>query len=107
MLGQRTLPRWGGASYHLPHPSRSVSWVRSGIAVSGVLCVSSQEMISGCNHPDGCQLSRIPVVSNWEPACSLVEDAISGAEFAPCLPALAVAHLPPILQRGMGQPSAS
>ena len=31
------------------------------------------------------------MVSNWEPAHSLVEDAISGAEFALCLLALAVA----------------
>ena len=31
------------------------------------------------------------LVSNWEPAHSLVEDAVSGAEFTPCLPALAVA----------------
>ena len=36
------------------------------------------------------------MVSNWEPAHSLVEDAVSGAEIAraPCLPAVAVAHLP-------------
>ena len=30
------------------------------------------------------------MVSNWEPAHSLVEDAISGAEIAPRLPGLAV-----------------
>ena len=35
------------------------------------------------------------MVSNWEPARSLVEDAVSGAKISPCLPALAVAHLPP------------
>ena len=40
--------------------------------------------------------------SNWEPAHSLVEDAISGAEIAPHLSALAVAHLPLCLQRGKG-----
>ena len=88
-------PRWGGASYHLPCPSRSVSWVCSGSAISGVLCVSSVELISGVtllgdvNHPG----SKEDLVSNWEPACSLVEDAISGAEFAPahsgmCFPGL-------------------
>ena len=38
--------------------------------------------------------SQEDLVSNWEPARSLVEDAIYGAEFAPCLPALAVARLP-------------
>ena len=50
----------GSASYHLPSPSCSVSWVCSGTAISGVLCVSSGELISGCDPPGGCQPSRIP-----------------------------------------------
>ena len=77
-------------------------------AVSGVLCVSSRVLISGCKAPDGCQPSRIPgrLVSNWEPACSLVGDAVSGAVFAPFLLALAVACLPPCLQHWMGQSTA-
>ena len=45
--------------------------------------------------------SQEDLVSNWEPAHSLVEDAISGAEIASHLPALDVAH------RGMGQSIAS
>ena len=45
------------------------------------------------NHPG----SQEDLVSNWEPAHSLAGDAVSGAEFAPCLPALDVAHLPPCL----------
>ena len=49
-----------GASYYLPYPSCLVSWVRSGSIVSGVLCVSSGELISGCDPPGGCQPSRIP-----------------------------------------------
>ena len=49
-----------GASYHLPCPSCSVSWVHSGSAISGVLCVSSVELISGCDPLGGCQQSRIP-----------------------------------------------
>ena len=44
--------------------------------------------------------SQEDLVSNWEPARSLVEDAISGAEIAPHLPALAVAHLPFCLRLG-------
>ena len=32
----------------------------SGSAFSGVPCVSSGELISGCDPPGGCQLSRIP-----------------------------------------------
>ena len=43
--------------------------------------------------------SQEDLVSNWEPAHSLVEDAISGAEIAPRLQALAVAHLPLCLQQ--------
>ena len=46
--------------------------------------------------------SQEDLVSNWEPAHSLVEDAISGAEIAPRLPALAVTHLPLCLQEGDG-----
>ena len=42
------------------------------------------------------------MVSNWEPAHSLVEDDISGAEIAPCLPALAVACLSFCLHWGQG-----
>ena len=53
-------PRWSGASYHLPSRSRLVSWVCNRSAVSGVLCVSSGELISGCDPPGRCQSSRIP-----------------------------------------------
>ena len=46
--------------------------------------------------------SQEDVVSNWEPAHSLVEDAVSGAKVAaaPCLLALAVAGLPLCLWGG-------
>ena len=54
------------------------------------------------NHPG----SQEDLVSNWEPANILVEDAISGAKVAPCLLALAVACLPPVLQQGMSQSTA-
>ena len=57
VLGEHTLPRCG-AFYHLSCPSRLVSRVRS--SISGVPCVSSGELISGCDPPDGCQPSRIP-----------------------------------------------
>ena len=42
----------GDAFYRLPHPSCLVFWVRSGRAFSGVLCVSSGELISGCDPAD-------------------------------------------------------
>ena len=55
-----TLSQLGSASYHLPSPSRSVSWLNSRSAISGVPCVSSGELISGCDPPGRCQPSRIP-----------------------------------------------
>ena len=58
MLGQCTLCRCS-ASYHLPGPSLTVSWVHSGSAASSVTYVSSGELISGCDPPGRCQRSRI------------------------------------------------
>ena len=55
-----TLSQVCGASYHLSCPSHSVSWVHCKSAVSSVLCVSSGGMISVCDPPGRCQLSRIP-----------------------------------------------
>ena len=40
------------------------------------------------------QGSQEDLISNWEPAYSLVEDAISGAEIAPRLLVLTVTCLP-------------
>ena len=63
--------------------------------VSDVPCVSSGELIFATLLVDvNCPGSQEDLVSNWEPAHSLVEDAISGAEIAPRLPAMAVARLP-------------
>ena len=36
-------------------------------------------VLADVNHPE----SQEVLVSNWEPACSLLEDAVSGAEIAP------------------------
>ena len=57
VLGESTRTRCR-ASYPLPGPSRLLSLVHS--CISGVPCVSSGELISGCDPPDGCQLSNIP-----------------------------------------------
>ena len=59
-------------------------------------------LLADVNHPG----SQDYLVGNWEPACSLVEDAISGVEIAPCLLALAATCLPPCLLRGMGRATA-
>ena len=47
-------------SYHLPGPSRSVSWVAAGAPISSVPYVFSGELISGCDPPGRSQPSRIP-----------------------------------------------
>ena len=43
------------------------------------------------------------LVRNLEPVHSLVQDTVSGAQIAPCFPALAAVCLPLYLQQGMGQ----
>ena len=97
---QAHCPRWALHLVHLPDPGGSVSWVCHEGTVPDVPCVSSGELISGCDTPGRCDPSRIPsqedVIINSQPAHSLVEDAVSGAEFAgaPCLPSLTVVHLP-------------
>ena len=49
-----------------------------------------------------CPESQEDLVSNWKPAPSLVEDAVSEPKIAPCFPALTVARLPLCLQQGNG-----
>ena len=56
----RCLASMVAVTYRLPHPCCSVFLVYNGHTFSGVLCVSSGELISGCNPPGGCRLSRIP-----------------------------------------------
>ena len=46
--------------------------------------------------------SQEDFVSNWELACCLVEEAISGVKFAPFLPTLTVARLASLLLSGDG-----
>ena len=57
---QARLSLVGAATYRLPRPCGSVFWVYNGCAFSGVPCVSSGELISGCDPPGGCRPSRIP-----------------------------------------------
>ena len=55
-------------------------------------------LLADVNRP----VSQEDLVSNWEHAHNLVEDAISGSEIAHCLPALAVTRLPLCLWWGNG-----
>ena len=100
-------PSWAVRLITSPCPSPLLSWVHSMSAVSGIPCVSSGELISvtllaDVNRPG----SQEDLVSNWEPALSLVEDAVSGAEIAPCLLVLPVAHLLSVSSRGRDQSTA-
>ena len=69
-------PRWAVRLSHLPGPSRLASQVRHEHH-SGVPCVSSGDLISGCDllGDVNCPRSQEDVVSNWEPSHSLVEGA--------------------------------
>ena len=60
VLGVCSHPQLEAASYHLPSPSCSGFWVCNGHVFSGVQCVSSGELISGCDPSGGCRLSRNP-----------------------------------------------
>ena len=71
-------------SYRIPHPSRSVFWVYNGCIFSGVPCVSSGELISGCDLPGdvNCPESQELLVSNG--AClQCGRGCLSGATIAP------------------------
>ena len=96
VLGERTLPGWGVPLITSPVPAILFSGCAVG-APSQVCHVSllgsrslAVTLLVDVNRPG----SQEDLVSNWKPARSLVEDAISGAEFAPCLPALAITCLP-------------
>ena len=59
-LASALSSRLRGASYHLPCPSCSVFWVAQQVHLLRCACVSSGELISGCDPPGECQPSRIP-----------------------------------------------
>ena len=76
-----------------------MSWVHSGSTTSDVPWVSSggwsqaATLLADVNSPG----SQEDMVSNWEPAHSLLEDAISGAKIAPPPPAIRLWLLPACL----------
>ena len=97
-------PRWAVCLNHLPGlaprfprcTGKALSQVCPVPPVGGWSLAAT--LLADVNRPG----SQEDVVSNGEPAHSLVEDAISGAKIAPCLLAQAAAHLPPCLQWGDG-----
>ena len=84
VLGERSCPQVGAATYHLPRPCCSVFWVYNLCTLSGVPCVSSGELISGCdpladvNSPE----SQEVLVSN-EACLQFGIGCLSGAMIAP------------------------
>ena len=84
LLAEHTLHRWLVHLFTSPVLAARFPGCTAGAPSQGCH-VSSGELISGCglpgdvNHP----VSQEDLVSNWEPARSLVEDAVSGAEIAP------------------------
>ena len=88
-LGEHSYPTLGGASYCLPRPIHSVFWVYNGCVFSGVPCVSSGELISGCDPPGDV---NCPESQELNGAClQFARGYLSGAAIAPfwlwlCLP---------------------
>ena len=54
VLGERSCPKLGAATYCLPGTCHLIFWVYNWPAFSDVPCVSSGELISVCNSPRGC-----------------------------------------------------
>ena len=108
VLDKHTLPRGMMHLITSLDPAAQFPWCTAGVMFQ-VCCVSplgsyslTAALLLDVNHPG----SQEDLVSNWEPAHSLVEDAISGAKIVPGLPVLAIARLPLCLQWGMGQSAA-
>ena len=129
VLGMVPLPMWGHV-LPLPRPSRrfrGVQWecgLGSALGVLGELVSAALLMDANCPGPQedlvsnweparslgadaNCPGPQEDLVSTWESARSLARDAVSGAEIAPRLPALAAARLPLCLWQGMGRSAAS
>ena len=99
LLGERTVP--GGRSILITSPVPAAQFPGCTTKAPSLVCYVfplgswSQvlTLLADVNHPG----SQEDLVSNWEPAHSLVEDASLWAEISPYLLALAVACLPPCL----------
>ena len=60
VLGERCRPQVVAVTYCLPRTCHLVFWVYNRHTFSGVPCLSSGELISGCDPPGGRRPSRIP-----------------------------------------------
>ena len=104
MLGERTLPKWEVRLSTSPIPAAQFPGCAVGarFQVCHVSPLGSQSLpatlLAAVNHPG----SQEDVVSNWEPAHSLVKNAVSGAKIVPRFLALDAACLPLCHQWGEG-----
>ena len=106
VLGTLPLPRWGHV-LPLPHPSRRFPGAQRECGLGSALGVLGELVSAALLMDANCPGPQEDLVSNWEPARSLVGDAVLRAEIAPRLPALAAARLPLCLWQGMGRSAAS
>ena len=94
---QAHCPGWAMHLMHLPSPSCPISLLHEKGTMPGVLCFSSGSWSQTVTLPASvnCPGSKEDVVIDWQPAHSLVGNAVSGAKIAaaPCIPALAVTLL--------------
>ena len=103
----------GGPCVLSPPRSQPLDFLGAVGALSQVCCVSplgSWSLTVTLLADFNCPGSQEDLISNWEPAHSLVKDAISEVEIAPCLLALAATHLPLCLRwggAGSPQPASS
>ena len=99
MLGECTV--LGGPCILYTSPVQAAQFICC-TSMPGVLCVSSGELVSGCDIPGQCELSKIQGRCGYRlTACSQFCGKCSlGAkiEAAPCIPALTVTPLPLCLQ---------
>ena len=107
-LGECTLSRWAVRLITSLVPAARISGCAAGV-LSQMCHVSplgswslAATLLPDVNRPG----SQEELVSNWGPAHSLVEDAVSGAKITPCLPALAVTCLPCCLRQGVDHSTA-
>ena len=98
-------PQAQSVSYHLPIPVVQFPGRAAGTGALSQVCQLlgswslAKTLPADVNHPE----SQEVLISNWEPACSLVGDAISGAEFAPFWLWLPLSCLP-VSGRGWADP---
>ena len=108
VLAEHALPRWAVHPITSPIPPPRFPGCKQKCRLTYAVWSSGSwplavTLLAYVNRPG----SQEDLVSNWEPARSLVEDPSPGAEIAPRLPALAVTRPPLCLQLARDGPAHS